>query len=311
MKTALITHADCLAHQVPDDNPEKPERLRRVLAAMEGPDFAGLIRLEAPLADDRDILRVHDRQMWADMAGKEPATPGEFHEITYDTFLHTGALTAARRAAGAGLRGAKGVFDGEFEAAFCAVRPPGHHAEPRQMMGFCFAGSAAITAMWAVEEGHARRAAVIDFDVHHGNGTQAAFWSRPELFFGSIHKAPLYPNTGHPHERGEHDNIRNAPFGAGISAQAWRDLAEESLLGPLDAFAPDLLVISAGFDAHRDDPLGAGPVTEEDFAWITGRLVDIARRHGQGRLVSLMEGGYDLDALARSAAAHVRALLDA
>jgi len=311
MKTALFTHPDCLVHQVPSGDPETPGRLSGVLAALDGPGFEALIRREAPLADDADILRAHDESVWDWAKANEPAGAGAFFEITYDAALHFGTLQAVRRAAGAAIAAAEGVFDGEFEAAFCATRPPGHHAEPARMMGFCFANPAAIAAIWAVEAGRARRAAVIDFDVHHGNGTQAIFWDRPDQFYGSIHKWPLYPGTGAREERGAHDNVRNAPFGADAAAADWRRLAEDEILAPLEAFDPDLVVVSAGFDAHREDPLGAGPLDESDFDWITRALVGVARRRAGGRLVSVMEGGYDLDALARSAAAHVRALMDA
>ncbi len=310
MKTALITHPDCLIHQVMPGRPETPARLERVLEALQDMAFADLVRLEAPAASDEEIFRIHGKDLWRQALTREPLEPEEFETLDADTALMKGTIRAVRRQVGASLRAVEGVFNGEFEAAFCAVRPPGHHAEPERMMGFCFANGAAIAATYAVETGLARRAAVIDFDVHHGNGTQEAFWSRENLFYGSIHKSPLYPGTGDPSETGAHDTIRNATF-YDIGGPAWLQLAEERLFEPLMRFAPDLLVLSAGFDAHVKDPLGAGPATEAEFKQITARLAEIAQRHSQGRLVSVLEGGYHLDALARSTAAHVRALMDA
>jgi len=310
MKTALFTHADCLAHQVPEGSPEIPARLAGVLQALEADAFAELIRLAAPPASDADITLIHPAEFWTLICGLEPPEPGPFVELTFDAHLHTGTIMAARRCVGGALAAMRGVARGDFETAFVATRPPGHHAEPQAAMGFCYAATAAIAAAAAIAEGYASKAAVIDFDVHHGNGTQAAFWDRADLFYGSIHKSPLYPGTGRASETGAHGNIANAPFGQ-ISAGEWRDLFETKILAPARAFAPDYLIVSAGFDAHRDDPLGAGPLEEADFAWATERLVSLARETASGRLVSVMEGGYDLDALARSAAAHVRALLDA
>ncbi len=306
MRTVLFTHPDCLSHRPPAGHPERPERLSAVLDALEALD--GLERREAPLAEDADITTLHPQRL---IDVLEEATPRDGEgpaPLDPDTWLSEGTLAAARRAAGAVLAAVDGTMTGDFEAAFCAVRPPGHHAEPARPMGFCLFNSAVLGALRARDVHGAQRVALIDFDVHHGNGSEAAFRGQSGLFYASIHQSPLYPGTGDPADHGEAGEIANITFGPGEDAAAWRAAVERGLFPALEDFAPDMMILSAGFDAHRDDPLASGSLTEDDYAWITAEL---ARRAQPRRLVSTLEGGYDLNALGRSAAAHVKALLDA
>jgi acetoin utilization deacetylase AcuC-like enzyme len=305
MKTLLFTHPECLLHRPPEGHPERPERLEAVLAALGG--IEGLERREAPLADDGQISQLHPLALIRALESAAPETEGRPVAIDPDTWLSPGSVNAARRAAGAALAAVEAVMAGEAEAAFCAVRPPGHHAEPDRPMGFCLFNSAALAALRGRALG-AERVALVDFDVHHGNGSEAAFRGRDGLLYASIHQWPLYPGTGDPADRGAHGEIANVTFPPGASARDWRAAVERSLLPRLGAFAPDLMIVSAGFDAHRADPLAGGALTEDDYGWITAEL---AARVAPRRLVSALEGGYDLGALGRSAAAHVRALMHA
>lgn len=305
MKTLLFTHPDCFLHRPPAGHPERPERLQAVLAALE--DLEGLERRPAPLANDAQISQLHPQALIRAIEAALPEAEDRPVAIDPDTWLSPGSLEAARRAAGAVLAAVDAVMAGEAEAAFCAVRPPGHHAEPDRPMGFCLFNSAALGALRAQALG-AARTALVDFDVHHGNGSEAAIRGRNGMLYASIHQWPLYPGTGHPADRGAHGEIANVTFPPGASAAVWRAAVERQLLPRLEAFAPDMLIISAGFDAHRDDPLASGALTEDDYAWITAALAERVRPR---RLVSILEGGYDLAALGRSAAAHVRALMDA
>jgi acetoin utilization deacetylase AcuC-like enzyme len=300
MTVALFTHPDMLGHVPGRGHPERPERLSAVIGAL---DAAGmdLDRREAPVADDADLLRVHP-QAFLDMIAE--AAPAEgLVPLDPDTAMSPGSLEAARRAAGAATAAVRAVAAGETARAFCAVRPPGHHAEPGRPMGFCVYSNVAIAAHVAQAEGF-ERVAVIDFDVHHGNGTEAAFLGRPGLFFASVHQWPFYPGTG---EEGRRANIVNATVPAMAPREVWRS-AFERLMAPLDAFGPDLILVSAGFDAHAADPLANQALEAEDFAWATRAIVEIARSRCGGKVVSSLEGGYDLQALGRSASAHVRAL---
>ncbi len=308
MKTVLFTHPDCLSHRPPEGHPERPERLAAVLEALEGQGFEGLERREAPLASDDDLAALHPRRLIRALETAAPAPGAPPVALDPDTWLSAGTLAAARRAAGAVLAAVDGAMSGEFEAAFCAVRPPGHHAEPDRPMGFCLFNSAALGALHARDLHGARRVALVDFDVHHGNGSETAFRGQEGLLYVSIHQWPLYPGTGDPDDTGAHGEIANTVFPPGAGAGAWRAAVMRGLLPRLEAFAPDMLLISAGFDAHRDDPLASGMLDEGDYAWITEEL---ARRVSPARLVSTLEGGYDLEALGRSAAAHVRALIAA
>ena len=303
---ALYTHEDMLDHRPGEDHPERPERLAAVIEALEAADL-DLEPRDAPLAEIEDLLRVHDRAYVEAILAAAPRA-GRV-QLDPDTWLSPGSLVAARRAAGAVAAAVRAVAGGEARRDFCAVRPPGHHAEPAASMGFCIFSNVAIGALVAQACGLSR-VAVVDFDVHHGNGTQAALAGRPGVLFASIQQWPLWPGTGHPSEPAA-ANIRNAVSPAGGGAEGWR-AAFGDLMAQVRDFAPDLILVSAGFDAHRDDPLGGGPdgqqLTEADYAWATRQIVAAAEASARGRVVSALEGGYDLQALGRSAAAHVRAL---
>jgi acetoin utilization deacetylase AcuC-like enzyme len=270
--------------------------------------FAGLKREEAPEGDDETIARVHPTTYIEAIRATAPDRGIVY--IDGDTPMSPGTLNALYHGVGAAIRATDAVMSGEVANAFCGVRPPGHHAEPDRAMGFCFFNNVAIAAEHARAKHGAERVAVVDFDVHHGNGTQAAFWSDRHLFYGSTHQMPLYPGTGHPSETGVAGNIVNAPLRSGDGGPQFRDAFRSRILPELTNFAPDLLLISAGFDAHRDDPLAGLELVEDDFSWATYKLAEIAAKHSGGRLVSVLEGGYDLNAMARSAGVHVRALMD-
>lgn len=304
--TLLLTHAACLDHVPHPAHPESPARLRAVLAALEAEPFALLDRAEAPRATRAQIERVHPVSLIETLEAAMPAS-GTRH-IDADTMVSAGSFEAALRAAGAVVAGVDAVMGKRAANAFCAVRPPGHHAEPGVPMGFCLFNNVAIGALHARAAWGCRRVAVIDFDVHHGNGTQAAFLADAELFYASTHQSPLYPGTGAARERGV-GNIVNAPLPPGAGSAEFRQAMEAHVLPALDAFAPDFVLISAGFDAHAADPLANLRLDEADYGWITGRLMASAARHCAGRVVSTLEGGYDLAALGRSAAAHVAALM--
>ena len=305
MTTALFTHPACLAHDPGPGHPESPARLQAVLAALDAPEFAGLARYEAPLATEDQILRVHPVDLVHHLLG---AVPQEgFARIDGDTILSPGSAEAALRAAGALCAAVDAVMAGEVQNAFCAVRPPGHHAEPETAMGFCLFNNVAIGALHARAAHGLTRIAVVDFDVHHGNGTHAAFEQDPDLFFASSHQSPLYPGSGSIVERGV-GNIFNAPLPPGSGSAEFRTAWRERLLPALRDFKPEFILISAGFDAHADDPLANLNLTEDDYAWITREIMAIAEECCAGRVVSTLEGGYDLEALARSVRAHISQL---
>jgi acetoin utilization deacetylase AcuC-like enzyme len=306
MTTLLYTHSSCLDHDPGSHHPEAPARLRAVLAALSGPQYARLERREAPESALDDILRVHSRHHVERVLG---AVPKAGHAaIEADTVLSPASGTAALHAAGAVAAAVDAVVAKEADNAFCAVRPPGHHAEPDRAMGFCLFNNAAIGALRAREVHGFERVAVVDFDVHHGNGTQAAFEADDNLFYASTHQYPLYPGTGSASETGV-GNIVNVPLRPMSGSGPFRVAMTGRILPALDAFRPDLLLVSAGFDAHRSDPLAQLMLEEADYTWITERLVEIAFRHADGRLVSTLEGGYDLTALGACVAAHVRVLM--
>ncbi|HEY8571855.1 histone deacetylase family protein [Phenylobacterium sp.] len=307
MSLSLYTHSDMLDHRPGEWHPERPERLQAVTDALADASDLDLAPFEAPLVEAADLARVHP-QDYVDAIVR--AAPGEgLRQLDADTFMSAGSLNASRRAAGAVVAAVRAVAAGQAERAFCAVRPPGHHAEPALPMGFCIFSNVAVAARAAQAAGLAR-VAVVDFDIHHGNGTQAAFAGQEGLFLASIQQWPMWPGTGHPDEPAP-DNIVNAVSPAGAPARVWRR-AFESLMPHVDDFAPDLIIVSAGFDAHRRDPIGeAGQSLEaEDFAWATRAIAAVANRHARGRVVSSLEGGYDLEALGQSALAHVRALAE-
>jgi len=309
MSVLLFTHLACLRHDPGEGHPECPDRLRAVLRALDAGEFTELIRAEAPLATVEQLLRVHPAGYVDAIIGIRPEGE-ERVALDGDTLMSAGSAEAALRAAGAAVAAVDAVCSGEVRRVFCATRPPGHHAEPNRPMGFCLFANAAVAARHAQAAHGLTRVAVVDFDVHHGNGTQACFEAEATLFFASSHQWPCYPGTGDVQETGV-GNIFNATLPPGADGAAFRAAWQDTLLPALDSFAPDLIVVSAGFDAHASDPLAQLRVREADFAWLTEKLCAVADLHCGGRLVSLLEGGYDLEALALSTAAHVRALMRA
>jgi acetoin utilization deacetylase AcuC-like enzyme len=302
MSLALYTHPDMLSHRPPHGHAESPERLAAVLAALDDSGLE-LDRREAPIADAVDLARVHPAAYLAAVRGAEPRAGSR--ALDPDTHMNPGSWTAALRAAGAVTAAARAVASSEITRAFCAIRPPGHHAEPGTPMGFCLLSSVAVGARAAQASGIGR-VGIVDFDVHHGNGTQAVFERDPSVFFGSAHQSPLYPGTGEAAETGV-GNVVNAPVAPDAPREVWR-AAWTRVVEALDAFEPELILISAGFDAHRRDPLAEQRLEEADYDWATRAVLEVARRRCGGKVVSSLEGGYDLRALGSSAVAHVRAL---
>jgi acetoin utilization deacetylase AcuC-like enzyme len=304
---ALFTHPACLAHDTGPGHPERPDRLRRVLQALEHPDFVALRREEAPRAT-REQLELAHPQRYVDAILAIAPEPGEFAYLDGDTLMSHGSPEAALRVVGGCVAAVDAVMEGWAGAAFAAVRPPGHHAERTRAMGFCLFNGAAIAAYHARARWGLRRIAVVDFDVHHGNGTQDIFERDPDLLYVSSHQSPCYPGTGAAGERGV-GNIVNMPLRPGTDGPAFRAAWTATGLPAIAAFAPELLIVSAGFDAHRSDPLADLRLDTAEFGWITDELLAIADACCPGRVVSVLEGGYDLDALAASAALHVRRLM--
>jgi acetoin utilization deacetylase AcuC-like enzyme len=306
--TLLLHHAAFLEHLTPVGHPERPDRLRALHAALDREEFAPLRRVEAPLAEPEAALSCHPERYVATI---RRAIPGEgLARIDMDTTVSPGSWEAALRAIGAALHAVDAVARGAAVNAFCAVRPPGHHAETVRAMGFCLFNTAAIAARHAQQAHGMEKIAIVDWDVHHGNGTQEIFWSDPSVLYASTHQMPLFPGTGSPRETGA-GNIFNAPLTPGDGSAEFRQAFRERILPAVREFAPDLVIVSAGFDAHRRDPLAEINLEADDFAWATAELMEIADRSGNGRLVSLLEGGYDLRGLAESAAAHIRQLMKA
>lgn len=307
MTTLLYTHESCIDHDPGLHHPERPDRLRVVLHRLSEDEFAGLERREAPQGDVTDIERVHPGDFVAAVLN---AVPSSGHvSLDADTVLSPATGQAALRATGALCAAVDGVLGGEAKNAFCAVRPPGHHAEPVRAMGFCLFNSVAVAAEHARAVHGLTRVAVVDFDVHHGNGTQAAFEHDKHLFYASSHQFPCYPGTGAETERGVAGNIVNAPLAPGTGSDAFRAAYGERILPMLRDFAPELLIISAGFDAHERDPLAQLRLEDADYAWVSEELAAVAADCCDGRIVSAMEGGYDLEALANACAEHVRVLM--
>jgi len=306
VSTLYLSHPDCLNHDNGFGHPERPDRLRAVDRVLEDEIFQPLIREQAPLGTLEQAALAHPVAYVEAIAAAAPSEGTV--ALDADTAMSPGSLTAALRAVGAATLAVDEVVEGKVKNAFCGVRPPGHHAEKDKAMGFCLFGSAAIAARHAQEKHGLERVAVVDFDVHHGNGTQDIFWDDKSLFYASTHQMPLFPGTGAASETGV-GNIVNAPLAPGAGGDEFREAFDVAILPELERFAPDLVIISAGFDAHTRDPLANINLVERDFAWVTKRLMDVADAGCGGRVVSLLEGGYDLQGLALSAAAHVRALM--
>jgi acetoin utilization deacetylase AcuC-like enzyme len=307
MPTLLVTHPACLNHVTPLGHPERPDRLRAINAALGEPAFSALTRAQAPAAPLETIALCHPMDYIE--AIRETTPQQGMARIDADTTLSPGSFEAAIRAAGGALHAVDEVVARRVDNAFVAVRPPGHHTETARAMGFCLFNSAAIAARYAQKHHGLSRAAVVDFDVHHGNGSQDIFWSDASVMYCSTHEMPLYPGTGARDERGEHDNIVNAPLRSGDGGDKFREAFEGTILPRLRAFGPDIIIISAGFDAHMRDPLASLNLLEPDFAWATQKIMDVADASAQGRVVSVLEGGYDLQGLSQSTAAHVTALM--
>ncbi len=307
MSTLYITHAACLDHITPLGHPERSDRLKVVDRVLEGEKFALLAREQAPAAPLDTIALAHPLDYIEQIRDACP-TVGMVR-VDADTSMSPGSFEAATRAVGAAMRAVDEVVTRKAANAFCAVRPPGHHAETVRPMGFCLFNSVAIAARHAQTQHGVDRVAIVDFDVHHGNGSQEIFWNDPTVMYCSTHEMPLYPGTGATSERGEHNNIVNAPLRAGDGGDKFREAMNTVILPRLDGFKPDLVLISAGFDAHERDPLANLNLVEADFAWITAQLMDRADRYCGGRVVSVLEGGYDLEGLAQSVAAHVTTLM--
>jgi acetoin utilization deacetylase AcuC-like enzyme len=309
MTTLLFHHPAFLEHDTGPGHPERADRMRAVTKVLEHEMFGALERREAPMADEAKLLLGHPIAYVEALKEARPLAGGHSVRIDSDTVMSPGSWEATVRATGAGIAAVDAVMTGAAHNAFCAVRPPGHHAEARRAMGFCLFNSIAIAAKHARAAHGAERVAVIDFDVHHGNGTPDIFWGDKDLFYGSTHQMPLYPGTGAVSERGV-GNIWNAPLRDGDAGDRFRDAFETRILAHLRHFSPDIILISAGFDAHKDDPLASLRLVEDDFAWATAQLCDVAHRQCKGRVVSMLEGGYNLTALARCTGVHVKTLMD-
>jgi acetoin utilization deacetylase AcuC-like enzyme len=303
MSTLFFTDPVCLTHETPRGHPERVDRLRAVLAH---PDLAGLDWKRAQPATEGELLRCHPQRYIERIKAAVPATGAA--QLDPDTWVSLGSWDAVMAAVGAACAAVDAVVGGRAQNAFAAVRPPGHHAETETPMGFCLFGTVAIAAKRALDHHGLNRVAVLDFDVHHGNGTQDLLWDEGRALFVSSHQSPLWPGTGRASERGAHDTVLNVPLPPGTGGAAFRKAWEERVFPRVAAFDPELIIVSAGFDAHQDDPLAELALSTEDFSWITGRICDLAEAHAQGRVVSVLEGGYDLDALAASVAAHVAVL---
>lgn len=311
MPTLLITHPAFLDHDTGPGHPERPDRMRAIDKVLSHDIFKSLQREEAPLRADIDesIERAHPVSYLQNIRTFVTAPINGTRHIDGDTVVSPGSWEAARRAIGAGLHAVDAVMSGRAANAFCQVRPPGHHAEANRAMGFCLFANAAIAALYARAKYGADRIAVVDFDVHHGNGTQNIFWSDKNLYYGSTHEMPLFPGTGALDETGV-GNVFNAPLRAGDAGERFREAFESRILPSLHNFGPDLIVISAGFDAHERDPLANLRLVEADYSWATEKIADMAAEHCHGRIVSMLEGGYDLTSLAQSVAVHVKTLMD-
>jgi acetoin utilization deacetylase AcuC-like enzyme len=309
LATLYLHHSAYLDHLTPVGHPERPDRLRAIDRILEHERFQTLQREVAPMGRVQDIARVHPSS-YIDMLHTMAPQDG-LVRVDADTTMSPGTWEAAMRGVGGACQAVDEVMSGKVGNAFSASRPPGHHAETARAMGFCLFNNAAVAARYAQQVHGAERVAIVDFDVHHGNGTQDIFWADPTVMYCSTHQMPLYPGSGAANERGEANTIVNAPLAAGDGGDEFREAMDLAILPRVESFRPDLVIISAGFDAHARDPLGGLNLVEADFAWATVKLMDIADRSCGGRVVSLLEGGYDLEGLARSAAAHIMTLMKA
>jgi acetoin utilization deacetylase AcuC-like enzyme len=307
MTTFLLSHPACLDHVTPPGHPERSDRLRAVNQVLGEDRFDALVRGEAPEGSLDDVLLCHKEHYVTELRHVAPSSGMVY--IDGDTSMSPGTWEAVMRGVGGAVAATDAVMTGAHDNAFVAVRPPGHHAEKATPMGFCFFDNAAIAARYAQLKYGIARAAVVDFDVHHGNGTQDIFWADKSVMYCSTHQMPLFPGTGAAGERGEHDNIVNAPLKSEDGGLQFRSAFENRILPHLMKFAPELIIISAGFDAHYRDPLASLNLKAEDFGWVTQKLMDVASASAGGRIVSVLEGGYDLQGLKESVAAHVTALM--
>ncbi|HXV30320.1 MAG TPA: histone deacetylase family protein [Sinorhizobium sp.] len=307
MTTHLYENAVFLEHMVPEGHPERPDRLRALNLALEHPNFAELKRVEAPRGSEDLVLLAHTEEHLR--AIKRGIPEDGINQIEADTYASPASLDAALTSIGGAVAAVDAVFAGEADNAFVAARPPGHHAEKNRPMGFCFFNTVAIAARYAHRAHGVERVAIVDWDVHHGNGTQDIFWDDPSVLFSSTHQMPLYPGTGSKEETGVRHNIVNAPLSPNSGSEHFRDAFRTRILPALDDFRPDLILISAGFDAHHRDPLAQLNLVADDFDWATGRLMEVAGKSAGNRIVSLLEGGYDLEGLAESAAMHILRLM--
>ncbi len=307
MSTLYLSHPAYLNHITPLGHPERSDRLKAIDRALEDEKFSMLAREQAPAAPLETIAYAHPMDYIEQVRDACP-TVGMVR-IDADTSMSPGSFEAATRAVGAAVRAVDEVVAKKAANAFCAVRPPGHHAETARPMGFCLFNSVAVAARHAQKQHGLGRVAIVDFDVHHGNGTQDIFWNDPTVMYCSTHEMPLYPGTGATSERGAHNNIVNAPLQAGDGGEKFRAAFEGAILPRLAGFAPELVIISAGFDAHTRDPLANLNLVEADYAWVTAKLMEVADKSAEGRVVSMLEGGYDLEGLSQSVAAHVLTLM--
>jgi acetoin utilization deacetylase AcuC-like enzyme len=305
MSTRLYEHPIFLEHLTPAGHPERSDRLRAINVALEHPNFAALDRKRAPQAAEEAVLLAHPEEHLLSVIRQVPEEDGEINQLEADTYASPKSLDAALTAIGGAMAAVDDVFTGKADNVFVAARPPGHHAEKSTAMGFCFFNNAAIAARHAQKVHGAERVAIVDWDVHHGNGTQDIFWDDPSVLFCSTHQMPLYPGTGAKDESGQHGTIVNAPLSPNVGSDHFREAFKSRVLPALFDFRPDLIIISAGFDAHHRDPLAQINLVGEDFDWATGRLLEVADKSAGNRVVSLLEGGYDLEGLAESAGLHI------